>query len=228
MAREYLLAHRSYRQLASRLAENGFPVLRFDFYGCGDSNGTSEEGSLGQWLSDISTAINEMRSRSGTRRLCLVGLRLGGTLAIQAGILRRDINSMVLWNPVLNGRLYIDDMRSLHQVIFRHLQGKHMDAASAEQDIGVLGYRLTDTMRADLETIDLYAVQKRPADKILIVQSSEPHAGTQFAQHLTAAGVEVSSQYVPFPPVWTEGIYKSHIPKPVLTVMTDWITAVNS
>ena len=39
MGSEYVRFHRAYRQLADRLAKAGFPVLRFDFYGCGDSSG---------------------------------------------------------------------------------------------------------------------------------------------------------------------------------------------
>ncbi|MBF0509187.1 MAG: hypothetical protein HQK57_09720, partial [Deltaproteobacteria bacterium] len=39
MGYEYMQSHRSYRRIADRLAGEGYPVLRFDFYGCGDSDG---------------------------------------------------------------------------------------------------------------------------------------------------------------------------------------------
>src|SRR5260221_4633500 len=78
---EYVNAHRALRQLAVRLAEAGFPVLRFDYYGCGDSSGNTEDASILQWSADISAAISELRRRTGLFRVCMVGLRLGGALA---------------------------------------------------------------------------------------------------------------------------------------------------
>ena len=102
MGNEYIRFHRAYRQLAIHLSNVGFPVLRFDFYGCGDSSSGCEQGQLRQWLTDISTAIDEIRRRCGLTKICLVGLRLGGSLAMLAGAARGDINGMVLWDPVVN------------------------------------------------------------------------------------------------------------------------------
>ena len=42
---EYTSYYRAYRQLALSLAENGFHVLRFDFRGCGDSEGEEHGAS---------------------------------------------------------------------------------------------------------------------------------------------------------------------------------------
>src|SRR5260370_2970625 len=54
---EYINSHRALRQLAARLAEAGFPVLRFDYYGCCCSSGPSEEGSSSLWMQAISTPL---------------------------------------------------------------------------------------------------------------------------------------------------------------------------
>jgi len=226
MAREYLLAHRSFRQLAGRLSQAGFPVVRFDFSACGDSYGTSEEGNLQQWLGDISIAVAEMRKRAAVRKICLVGLRLGATLALRSALERSDIDSIVLWNPVVSGKSFVQEMRSFHRTIFKHLQVGDPDAG--EEEIGVLGFRLTDSMRTDLEMIDLYAIDKRPAAKVLVIHSEKQQEGENFARHLTGTGARVDSKFVPFAPVWTEGIFRSHVPAPVLASIVSWISEVNA
>lgn len=67
---EYIRFHRAYRQLAVRLSQVGFPVLRFDLYGCGDSSGDSAEITVQQWLTDIATAVAEIRRSGGGTPAC--------------------------------------------------------------------------------------------------------------------------------------------------------------
>src|SRR5690242_21844126 len=46
MGNEQVFAYRSMRQLAARLVRAGFHVLRFDYFGTGDSYGDTGEGDL--------------------------------------------------------------------------------------------------------------------------------------------------------------------------------------
>ena len=78
---EYIRAHRLLRQLAVQLSRDGFHVLRFDYLGCGDSSGDPQTARPRSGRADIATAIDELRDTSEVRRVCLVGLRLGATLA---------------------------------------------------------------------------------------------------------------------------------------------------
>ena len=77
LGQEYMRAHRAFRQLAMLLARRGFHVLRFDWFGTGDSAGAGEEGSIARWLEDARTAIDELKDTAGVTRVSLVGLRLG-------------------------------------------------------------------------------------------------------------------------------------------------------
>ncbi|HEY5089012.1 MAG TPA: alpha/beta hydrolase, partial [Polyangia bacterium] len=79
---DLIRAHRAFRHLAEALANSGFPVLRFDFDGTGDSAGDERDPDrVATWRADIKRAAAELRARSGVQALALVGLKLGATLA---------------------------------------------------------------------------------------------------------------------------------------------------
>src|SRR5688572_6211085 len=110
---EYTRAHRTLRHLADRLAADGVPCLRFDYHGTGDSMGDEGEADrLGHWRQSVAAAAREARRLSGRERLCLIGVRLGATLAaLEAEATRADL--LVLWNPVVKGRAYARELQAM-------------------------------------------------------------------------------------------------------------------
>src|SRR3954447_11756882 len=78
LGHEQVHAHRRLRHLADALAEAGFPVVRFDYHGTGDSAGSDEDPErFPTWLANTRDALGWMTHRLGCQRLSLVGLRLG-------------------------------------------------------------------------------------------------------------------------------------------------------
>ena len=80
--------HRLYNKLAERLVAMGYPVLRFDFHGLGDSEGTAPEALLadfygatqrGRYVGDTIAAMDWMQRTYGTGRFIAAGL-CGGAL----------------------------------------------------------------------------------------------------------------------------------------------------
>src|SRR4051812_12036371 len=72
---DYVRAHRSLRHLAEALAAAGYPVLRFDFHGTGDSAGDERDpGRVEAWRRDVGAAVDELRARSGAAAISIVGL----------------------------------------------------------------------------------------------------------------------------------------------------------
>ena len=78
---EYIHAYRSLRQLALLLTIAGFHILRFDYYGTGNSAGDMIDADVQGWKADIETAMDELRHITDLQQVTLVGLRLGATLA---------------------------------------------------------------------------------------------------------------------------------------------------
>jgi pimeloyl-ACP methyl ester carboxylesterase len=97
---EYDYAHRSLRKLALRLARRGIHVVRFDYYGTGDSYGEDEEADPGRMHEDAELAIEAARDISGADRVALLGLRFGATVALRAASRHAGlVESLVLWDP---------------------------------------------------------------------------------------------------------------------------------
>ena len=82
--------------------------MRFDFYGTGDSGGEPTDTDLTGWEADLETAIEELTEITGLSRVTLIGLRLGGAVAAAvASRLRKEIEALVLWDPVVSGPEYL-------------------------------------------------------------------------------------------------------------------------
>jgi pimeloyl-ACP methyl ester carboxylesterase len=109
MGNEQVFAYRTMRQLAARLVRAGFHVLRFDYFGTGDSYGDTGEGDLASWCGDIETAIEELKEITGATKVNLVGLRLGANLSARVAAHRpKEISKLILWEPLSANELAAD------------------------------------------------------------------------------------------------------------------------
>jgi pimeloyl-ACP methyl ester carboxylesterase len=98
---ELAYAHRTLRHLALRLSRRGFHVVRFDYFGTGDSGGDDADASVQGMLDDTALAIEAAQEASSARQVTLIGLRMGAVIAAQAAARHpRDVEAVVLWDPV--------------------------------------------------------------------------------------------------------------------------------
>jgi acyl carrier protein len=109
---EYSRCHFLLRTLAEKLAVTGIPSLRFDFFGSGDSLGQDVNASFGRWREDLQTALDELRSRSGSARVRVFCLRLTAILALQS-LPRSIVDRWVFWDPVVDGSMYHRELRRM-------------------------------------------------------------------------------------------------------------------
>lgn len=189
---EYIKTHRAFRQLARQLSRSGFHVLRFDYFGTGDSHGEGAEGSIGQWLRDISMAISELKDMSLVRRVSLVGFRLGGTLAAVAASGRQDVDGLVLWDPMVNSKKYLRELLGSEG---RPLKPSQTFPDSPGED-GVIrevnGFPLTGAMITDMADLSLLAVQGLEVGRCSIIATEGRNEHKVLFRHLQDQGVNVS------------------------------------
>lgn len=151
---EYIRAHRALRQVAVALSDRGHDVLRFDYFGCGDSDGEAVAADVGRWMSDISAAIDELKAVSGVARVCLVGVRLGATMAAQVATVRRDVDALFLWDPVADGGEFLAELEDLQRRWLHGRPGSH-DFARSKEVAEVIGFEVTPRLRRSMTPLRL-------------------------------------------------------------------------
>ncbi len=91
-------SHRQFVLLARHLAAGGFPVMRFDYSGMGDSDGPVR--SFEEVSEDIRAAIDAFTTRNpGTRRVVLWGLCDGASAALMYAPGDPRVAGLLLLNP---------------------------------------------------------------------------------------------------------------------------------
>jgi alpha/beta superfamily hydrolase len=228
VGQEYIRAHRALYQLAISLAGAGHDVLRFDYYGCGDSSGEFEEGSLQQWTSDIEAAVEEIKRTTAKARVCLVGLRLGAVLAARAAAGRSDIAGVALWEPVFNGKGYLQELAML-QKRFAAPWRPDSDVIADEGQIPneIVGYPLTPRLRQELEVL-LPEQFKWTDDRNTLVICNKRESGcdqlwARVRQINPQTRVEVLEDHLP----WLEEVYKRLIPLKTINYLVQWLNTIH-
>lgn len=187
---EYIRSHRAMRNLAAALSAAGVHVLRFDYYGCGDSGGAGEDGTLAHWQADICTAIDELKDMAGLARVSVAGLRFGATLGALATRTRSDVNSLVLCDPVLRGADYVAHVTSLE----RQWRGQrpYLRRLPSTEGRELLGFPLTPDMQREFVEADLLTVERWGGNPVITIASTGMDA-TELDAHLARCGVPCES-----------------------------------
>ena len=171
---EYLRAHRAFRQLTSLLVRAGAHVLRFDYLGTGDSWGDPSDTSVAQWVDDVGAAIQELKDTAGVDRVCLAGLRVGGTLAARAGFVRDDVSRIVLWDPVADGAEWLDTLLgNRSHASPPAIGGDGPTPPWPEGTVGVGGFPITPGLAQGIGGLQLAAITPAPAIAVDVLTSSE-------------------------------------------------------
>ena len=162
---EYIHSHRSLRHLADELATNGFPTLRFDYHGTGDSPGDDlDPDRLDCWVQNIKTALLEAKALSGCSQVCLAGLRMGATLAALVAS-EVEVPYLVLWHPCVNGRHYVREMQALALLSD---SGGEQPKPAAEGVIESAGFVMSTETAEQLKKVNLLKLRLQVQQALII------------------------------------------------------------
>lgn len=95
---------RKFVKIARKFAQNGIAVLRFDFSGCGDSEGNFENISISQEIKDLKAAYKFLIKQPNIdkKRIGFLGYSLGALIACLFQIKNPVARTLVLVAPALD------------------------------------------------------------------------------------------------------------------------------
>jgi len=170
IGKEQLNTYRSVKQLAEKWCDQGLLVLRFDYAGMGDSAGKQmQPDAVQRWCDSIVEAVNYVR-RAGAQEVALVGLQVGALLAAAAASRCGELCSLVLWDPVVYGRSYVNEELAtneynahevrlgalLHATAFDELAAmslEHCHAATLQETYVLVAVRRDSHERGSLQRV---------------------------------------------------------------------------
>lgn len=217
---EQVHAHRSLRVLADRLSDAGFPVIRFDYHGTGDSAGGDEDPDrLQTWCANIRDAIAWMQTALGCTHISLAGLRFGATLATLVSS-ELEVENLFLWEPIVNGRRYVRELKALS--LTATIRGP--SDPRAPEDIEAAGFVFTKSTANDLSRVDLLSSNPR-CRRALIVTRDDLPGDSKLLDHFRAIGLEVQSVAQPgYADLMAEPHF-TRVPHQAIACAVEWFRA---
>ncbi len=218
LGEEYMRIHRSFRRLAVLLAERGFDVLRFDYFGTGDSSGEFGEVTLSSCVRSAQRAYDELVALAPGNSVDLVGLRMGTAVARSIAATRR-VARMVLWEPKTRDIDYLREMAD-------DIRERGQSRAFFESADGVLhyaGYAYGEPLKRELEASGWDATTLEGPS--LALSSVGVFESSEIGAFFRDAGASVES--VDGPDDWITvdmdgGLF---FPNASITRISDWLVA---
>lgn len=232
-AEEKLWTHRVFVTFARMLAEAGYPVVRFDLRGNGDSDGRFEESSVTTAAADVRSAIDHAKHLTGVGTCHLLGLRFGATIAARVAAASADLDQLILWAPVLDGAAYMKETLriNLSTQVAVHKEVVHdRDALVARMKDGgttnIDGYELAWPFFSEASSLNLLADGPRHGGPCLIVDIDRAGRRQDALARLAASYPAATLAAVQEDPFWKEiPAFYGAAPR-LFAVTRDWQASV--
>lgn len=211
IGRDAWLSHSTLRRLAIELARAGYLALRFDYPSTGDSKDLhAADPSIG-WMAGVDDAISFLRG-SGVRRIVLCGFRLGALLALLKSATHKDVDDVVMIDPVTSGALFLREIGI----------GAGQQSPSG-QTLEVDGETLANGPASPLHGLNCFSLTSKPVERVLILTSSTSRNANRLASHMGGLGVDVTqAEFKPLREHDSEGYV---VPATGLAVIRHWLPA---
>ncbi len=214
--------HLSYRQLAIRLASEGFPTLRVDYPGTCDSSGDPRDPDLFEaWLASLHTAAEWLKRRAGVEQLSVFGALLGGTLATVFSTQREDVTGLVLWGALPDGHTFLREAVAMRRLMRSNPDGL-LPSSWREGDREVLGFIIPKQMAEAIARVDLSKLKGRMPHAAAVLPRGRSAPITAIVQTLQSGGADVYVQQSPAVEIAALVDRDAHPPTALIDEMLEW------
>ncbi len=221
-----LLAHRTLRLIAYRLAHAGLAVVRFDYPGVGDSSGGDwQPNRLAAWSAGVGTAVELLRESGGIDDVQIMGFRGGAIPAMMYAQDHAGISGLALWAPVVRGRSFVREMQALAKFRSATRPNQPLMAKQFPDDsLEVVGFEFTAQTVADLLGADLVSLAGSVAvPNILILERADTPVDDDlnavFRANRSMVTLESFDGYLDF---MTDDETNALVPERALDCLVDW------
>jgi alpha-beta hydrolase superfamily lysophospholipase len=192
---EEVCSYRARRDWAVYMAARGWPALRIDLPGSGDSSGTPDDPHrLQAWSDAVAAASTWLRDRTEARSLTAVGIGLGGLLIGHALAAGAQIDQAVLWASPAKGRTLVRELRAFARLESAQVAVDEEAAVGPAVGMEAGGFSLSEETCGALEALDLSALQLSTAtlSRALLLGRDGMSAESGLRAHLHDSGIEVT------------------------------------
>ncbi|MEO0617577.1 MAG: hypothetical protein AAFY69_15720 [Pseudomonadota bacterium] len=190
------------RQFGLAAAERGDAVVIPDLRGTGDSPGDFGDYGITDWHEDLTQSIAWTRKRFGGAPVTLLGLRFGALLTPHVSA-RADVNSLLLWQPVTEGRRMVREFLRIWSAANMGTGDDPRTMLQRDGSLEVAGYRVSSELIDSIEQLTLAP----EADRALAIHWVEAGAALSVRSEraiaaLRDAGHNVDTATADSPPFW--------------------------
>ncbi|THV17081.1 alpha/beta fold hydrolase [Rhizobium rhizophilum] len=208
-----------HRLIAVELARRGYPAIRFDYPGEGDSLPVEAGATFDIWVAGALRAAEELRIRTGCSRIIYYGMGIGAAVALRAGQQDANLAGYVLAASTLNGRRYLRETALREKIIE---DGLAIDFGYPEGSTVLASFIMDPHLAADLKALTV-GIDDIPAGlPALVLARPENAADIELADQLRNAGAAVECIDFSGYSAMLDGVVTSPIPMALIDRIGDW------
>jgi alpha-beta hydrolase superfamily lysophospholipase len=164
---EEVCSYRARRTWAQTLARAGFPTVRLEVPGSGDSGGSPRSpGLLDLWTGAVHSTAEWLRAVSGCERIAAIGIGLGGLLACRAMASGAPIDDAILWSVSARGRTMLRELQAHAAIAMSPFADERAQQPPLpDGELELMGFTISSETASSLRRLDVTELELPNADQ---------------------------------------------------------------